>query len=314
MKLRIKLIVGLIIGLIIILIISFTYTSIGIKVLSVIPENNSRNIPQDTVISVTFSQAINPNTLKIKFDPSIEYSLEITDNNSKVLLKPEFLLTQGETYTLVIDEPVSFKSNFTIQPLPLNQQQGQSYEYRSGSEEIAKKELAASKKWVAISELSKKLPLTFPTFSVRYVSKTNEYIVELLGDQTNSRNDFLSWLNSQNINIEDIDVIYTQNSTGDFAISSISLTNKPLGVIDPIRASFTDPIKTGTLNVVISPNVEFTIKANRDRTQLEITPNTTWGYGRTLTLTFKNNISSEDDITLGKDYSYTFKTIPYSGI
>ncbi len=298
-----------------ILILAFLTTQFSVKVVSITPTSEAQEVPTNTTIQILFNRSIDTSKFKAEFTPAIEYTLTTKDQNKLIILKPKFALTARQLYLISITNPVKFKSTFTTVFLPLDQLAGKTYGYPEGQRQLDIQQEGLLKSWNAILDINSQLPITMPTFSARYVSKTNVYIVKMLGpNPEKSRQDFLDWVKSQGADPDKMPTYYTNASTPDFTLALINIPT-PTTIVSPIEITFTDPVLLSTAEIItLSPLTPAFFNWNKDVNVLTIVPQSTWAYETNYQITIPATIERQTGGTLGREYNINFKTEDYTGI
>jgi hypothetical protein len=297
-------------GIVILMFLLVYINFIALHVDRINPPNGVVGVTTQTQIEIEFSRNINPSSLDVQFNPKINFRVTHDSLNKKFVLTPNFSLTPNTKYTVSVKSPASFTSSFTTQIE--NSNETRSYEYQESTQQITQQESNALKKDQNIISMRDQLPITKPTFTVRYTISNNSYVIKTNGAQ--GKNDFLKWLQDQGITEDSLNIVYTDSTKPDFNIISDSFSNQTISVAEPIKLNFTDPIKIETLNLTIEPNIPVLYSFNDSLTQIIISPVNTWSQGTTYKVTVKGSTQSRTDQPLTQDYNYTFNTQSENGI
>lgn len=98
-----------------------------------------------------------------------------------------------------------------------------------------------------------------------------------------------------------------------FVIVSTNLANHLIGITEPIKIEFSQPVP-GDLIYVLDPKAVTMVKIDNNLNQLLITPKDAWSFDTNYTLTISKLNRSQHNQFLDQNYIYIFKTPPYSGI
>lgn len=99
-----------------------------------------------------------------------------------------------------------------------------------------------------------------------------------------------------------------------FSIISTNITLNPIGVADAVEILFSEPVNNESLNLTLSPEESILPLFNDNLTTLTIKPTSTWLYDTSYIIRVSSQTKSAKDQNLDKNYEFTFKTIPFSGI
>lgn len=200
-----------------------------------------------------------------------------------------------------------------ISKLPPEQTVGLTKRYTEQIDKAKEIENKDYQKATLITNLRTKLPVTTENFSFSYQVNNDHYLVRLLGsDKIQAKNQFLKWLKEQNIEEQDISIVYFENN--DFAITKTSLTDQLVGVTYPVNIYFSKPVNRDLLGISISPSISAYYDFNEDLTTLTITPTQYWEYGSEYKISVSKDSIDQTGSKLDKDYEFSFKTYPRSGI
>lgn len=97
-------------------------------------------------------------------------------------------------------------------------------------------------------------------------------------------------------------------------ISSSDITTQPISVVGSVTITFDQPVDNETLSLEITPSTILLPLFDSSQRVLTISPSEAWNFNTTYTLKVSPKTISADGETLDKEYIYTFKTLPYSGI
>lgn len=97
-------------------------------------------------------------------------------------------------------------------------------------------------------------------------------------------------------------------------IEKTSLSGERLSVSSEIDIYFSEPVNQKTLGFLVEPETEISFLLDNAQNKLIIAPSKIWGFDTIYTLTILRSTQSVNGNYLQKDYVYTFKTVPYSGI
>ena len=99
-----------------------------------------------------------------------------------------------------------------------------------------------------------------------------------------------------------------------FKLVSTSLTNQTIGITEPIRLQFNQPISAENIVFTFQPEKEITSIIGINPSEIILDPVDGWGFSITYTLKILQSSKSSSNQALDRDYVYIFKTPPYSGI
>lgn len=97
-----------------------------------------------------------------------------------------------------------------------------------------------------------------------------------------------------------------------FTIVSTSISDQSVGINEPIKLQFNQPL--GNLVYSIDPQITLKQGSGSNPNEITLSPPDAWAFNTSYTLKISATSSSISNQTLDKDYSFTFKTPPYSGI
>jgi hypothetical protein len=309
---RVKTALILFTGIVILLLLLVYINFIALHVDNITPANGSQNVDLKTPIEITFSRNIDPNNLKIQFSPNINFKVQSDPTNKKVTLTPYYPLSQNTTYTISVQSPTNFTSVFTTRTLPLDQQQGQNYQYNQGFDQEATRFKQQSGPIQALIDMRNSLPISQPSFSVRYVISNDSYVVKTSSPQ--GKADFLKWLQSQGVPQGQINIVYTDSTKPDFNILSDNFANQTIGAAQPLILNFSDPVKIESLEINFEPSIPVLYSFNNSLTQVTISPVETWSSGTTYKVTIKGSTQSRNNQPLTQDSSFSFQVDDYKGL
>lgn len=106
----------------------------------------------------------------------------------------------------------------------------------------------------------------------------------------------------------------TPKKPNQFKILSTSLSDKPLGITEPIIIRFDKNASPFSVIYEINPTEEIKISPSFDPKEIIIEPTGAWNFDTSYQLKILKTTRSLDYSELDKEYNYTFKTVPYSGI
>lgn len=98
-----------------------------------------------------------------------------------------------------------------------------------------------------------------------------------------------------------------------FQLISSNLTSSELGITEPISLEFNQPISSNFV-YTLEPQKEVKIYSGSNPNEIIIDPVDAWAFNTDYTLRILKSTSSATGRVLDKDYIYTSKTPPYSGI
>jgi hypothetical protein len=297
-------------GVVILMFLLVYINFIALHVESVNPLDGLAGVSTQSQIEIHFSRNINPSSLQVQFSPNVNFRVTHDSLNKKFVLTPNFPLTPNTKYTVSVKSPASFTSSFTTQIE--NSNETRSYEYQESTQQITQQESKDLKNDQNIISMRDLLPITKPTFAVRYTISNNSYVVKTNGTQ--GKTDFLKWLQDHGITEDSLNIVYTDSTKPDFNVISDSFSNQTISVADPIKINFTDPVKIETLNLTIEPNTPVLYSFNDSITQIIISPVNTWASGTDYKVTLKGSTQSRSNQPLSQDYNYTFNTQSDRGI
>jgi hypothetical protein len=99
------------------------------------------------------------------------------------------------------------------------------------------------------------------------------------------------------------------NSEASISIVTTNLPEDFMDVTSPIKLQI-NTAQSQKLIYSLNPEASTSSIMNTSTKEFVITPKDAWSFNTTYTL----KINKSDNPNLDKDYSYTFKTYPYSGI
>jgi hypothetical protein len=99
-----------------------------------------------------------------------------------------------------------------------------------------------------------------------------------------------------------------------FKISSTTITQEPLSPAQPIKITFDSPASKQNLKVTTVPEVAIKTTFNKNLTEMTIEPIEIWDYNSSYILRITKEENNSEEKLLDKDYQFTFKTLPFSGI
>ena len=102
--------------------------------------------------------------------------------------------------------------------------------------------------------------------------------------------------------------------TQQFNITSSNITNRLLNVSEVIKIKFSMPVKNQSLSLQINPNIEVRSSFDRNLSELTIEPFKAWRFDTIYIIRVSKTTMSSDGQNLDKNYEFTFKTTPLSGI
>jgi hypothetical protein len=311
-KSRLLFYISLFIAPLIIILLYVLFSIYTTNVKNTVPQDKQTEVEVGTNIEIYFNHPIDPRKFKARINPNFNYDFSYDSENQKVILSPNHRLTPGTTYQVSLTYPARF--SFSFKTKEDNTIVGQSYEYQESTTKISKEDAQALKSDQNIILMHDQLPITKDTFSVRYVIDNNSYVVKLNGDQNKAKTDFTNWLKEQGIDPSRINIVFTDASKPDFNIVTNSFSNQTLNIVEPIRLTFSDPLKIETLNLTIEPNTPVIYSFNNSLTEIILSPVDTWTPNITYTITVRGSTQSRSDNPLSQDYNYTFNTESHGGI
>lgn len=89
---------------------------------------------------------------------------------------------------------------------------------------------------------------------------------------------------------------------------------QPISVAEGVNITFSKPVALGGLQIAITPEVVFTTEFSDNFKQMTIQPVPLWKYDTTYIVKISKETRSADNQTLDKDYTFTFRVLPFSGI
>ncbi len=98
-----------------------------------------------------------------------------------------------------------------------------------------------------------------------------------------------------------------------FQLISTSISGNSVGITEPIKLTFNQPVSDNIL-YTLRPQKEIRIRRAGDPNEIIVDPLDGWSFDTTYTLTILKTTSSATGETLDKNYTYSFKAPPYSGI
>jgi hypothetical protein len=97
-------------------------------------------------------------------------------------------------------------------------------------------------------------------------------------------------------------------------VSSTNLNTPPRGVAEPIIVKFNHSFSLNDLKITLVPQVEIHTHIDSNNNQLIIEPKEIFDYASEYQLIITSSEDNKAEQNLDKDYSFTFKTLPYTGI
>lgn len=120
-------------------------------------------------------------------------------------------------------------------------------------------------------------------------------------------------------------ILLLKTLTGSKNITSPTQTS-PLTIISPISSStetsvteqikikFNKPVDPKSLKLELFPANEIELSFDSTNTELTVNPTNAWGFSTNYFIKITKETKSQDGESLDSDYTYSFKTYPYSGI
>lgn len=101
--------------------------------------------------------------------------------------------------------------------------------------------------------------------------------------------------------------------TSGFTLISTNIPKQSMGITGEIRLTFSQPVSE-KLIFTIKPKIEVRSGLGSSSFEFVIAPKDSWAFDTSYTLTISGSNISQYNQSLNKDFVYTFKTPPYSGI
>lgn len=98
-----------------------------------------------------------------------------------------------------------------------------------------------------------------------------------------------------------------------FKLIATNISSGTIGITEPIKLQFDQPIISNII-YTIEPQKEEKIGIGATPNEIIIDPVDAWNFDTSYTLKILKSTKSVNGQYLDKDYTYTFKTPPYSGI
>ena len=100
----------------------------------------------------------------------------------------------------------------------------------------------------------------------------------------------------------------------EFKLLSSNITDQPISMADSIILIFNAPVNLNSLFYEIEPVEELNFSLNSTKTEVTIEPVGAWDFDTQYSIKVLKETKSQEGNLLDKDYVFTFKTYPYSGI
>lgn len=104
-------------------------------------------------------------------------------------------------------------------------------------------------------------------------------------------------------------VNYPSSNRPKISVVSTNLANEPRGVAEPIIIKMDKPFLLTDVQAESEPKVELKMRQNFQTNELIIEPREIFDYGASYNL----RLFSQSEVLI-KEYNFSFKTLPYSGI
>ncbi len=95
-----------VLGVLILILILLLVTKPSNQIEFISPANGENNIAIDSYISIKFSKPLQPADTTLTISPSIPFKTRMEENNTKLILDPDYPLSSDTNYIIEIQKPV----------------------------------------------------------------------------------------------------------------------------------------------------------------------------------------------------------------
>ena len=97
-------------------------------------------------------------------------------------------------------------------------------------------------------------------------------------------------------------------------VSPITNNDIKIGATEQIKIKFSTPVAKESLKLELIPANEIELNFDNTNTELTVNPKDAWAFDTTYFIKISKDVKSIEGASLNEDYTYSFKTYPYSGI